>query len=166
MQSTENWRSIAGYEDLYEVSSIGRVRSRNGRWADRGVPTLMKATPVPNGYLTVVLRKNGKRETRSVHRLVAETFLPERFGCNLVRHIDGNNVNNVVGNLAWGTPSENSRDSVTHGTHRNTMKSHCSNGHEFTKENTATYEANRRTCKQCNRDRGLANYAKAKERNL
>lgn len=166
MQSTENWRSIAGYEDLYEVSSAGSVRSLNGRWKNKGVPVLMKATPIPSGYLTVVLHKAGRRQTRSVHRLVAEAFLHERFGCDLVRHIDGSKTNNHVGNLAWGTPSENAQDSVLHGTNHNARKTHCSNGHEFTEENTANYEGNSRTCKQCNRDRGLANYAKAKERNL
>lgn len=67
------------------------------------------------GYKYVTLR-NGKSST--VHRLVAEVFLPRPVGATQVRHLDGNKLNCHVDNLRWGTAKENAADKLLHGTHR------------------------------------------------
>src|SRR5690606_1107007 len=108
MQSTELWKPVVGYEGLYEVSSLGNVRSWNGRWST-GQAKAMKPTPIPGGYLTVALYLPAGRVTHLVHRMVAEAF-HSRDGHDLVRHLDGDKRNNRATNLAWGTPSENSMD--------------------------------------------------------
>lgn len=163
MQSTEVWKPVVGYEGRYEVSSLGGVRSRNGRWSD-GAPKAMRPTAIPGGYLTVALYLPAGRVTHLVHRMVAESF-HSRNGHDLVRHLDGNKQNNHASNLMWGTPSENTVDSVTHGTHRNTRKTHCKNGHEYTPENIYRFEDNRRVCRTCAIARSKANYRARAARN-
>jgi hypothetical protein len=72
---------------------------------------------VSDGYMRLGIRKNGKLFRKALHHLLAITFLPPRKrGQILVRHLDGNQINNAVSNLAWGTHAENSADSVKHGT--------------------------------------------------
>lgn len=112
----EIWKDIEGYEGLYQVSNMGRVRSidrviyqehegitysrlMNGR--------MLKYNNDKQGYLLVHLSKNGKRICKKVHRLVAEAFLENKDSKEYVNHIDGNKQNNVVYNLEWVTPSEN-----------------------------------------------------------
>lgn len=89
--------------------------------SDEGdVVSLVRATPRPmklgangKGYLHVAL---GRRVRRYVHRLVAETYLPNPENKPCVRHLDGNRNNNRVSNLAWGTYAENEQDKHQHGT--------------------------------------------------
>lgn len=111
----EVWKDIPGYEGLYQASNMGQVRSLprvvdRGRW---GVSRIRGRTLKPGGnkgYRFVILRRNGKSETRFIHRLVAETFigpLPEGL---CTRHMDGNPGNNAVSNLEYGTNSENQLD--------------------------------------------------------
>lgn len=105
----EEWRVIPGHPH-YEVSNLGRVQS----WKkDRnGPPMLIKQSPDRYGYARVCL----DRKTRRVHSLVALAFLGEApKGCTLVRHLDGDNKNNNLSNLKWGTLSENMHDRVAHG---------------------------------------------------
>jgi hypothetical protein len=154
----EVWKPVAGYVG-YEVSSLGNVRSRKGRWSG-GKPKMMKPTPIPAGYLTVALYSDGGRKTHLVHRMVADAF-HERGGHDLVRHLDGDKFNNRAENLAWGTPSENAVDSVIHGTHRNTRKTHCKRGHEYTPENTYRFADMSRVCRTCAIARSNDNYHRA-----
>lgn len=109
----EEWRPTATHGDIYEVSSLGRVRSkdrcvrhwRGGLSKRRGkliVPCISKS-----GYAHVLLHKNGKRVMRHVHRLVAEAFVPKTVKGNQVNHKDLNKVNNCVSNLEWVTPKGN-----------------------------------------------------------
>lgn len=69
-----------------------------------------------SGRLTVGLSRHGARRTLTVHRLVARAWLGSGNGLRVVRHLDGNHLNNAVSNLAWGTYAENSRDAWAHGT--------------------------------------------------
>lgn len=104
---TEEWRTIPGHPD-YSVSSTGRVCSRK----QQGSARILKQSPDKDGYARVCL----DRKTRRVHSLVALAFLGEvPEGCTLVRHLDGDNTNNNLSNLKWGTLSENMYDRVAHG---------------------------------------------------
>lgn len=103
----EIWKSIKGYEGLYEVSNFGNVRRLkfiNGKHNFNKIKEC-KQTLNTWGYMTVNLCKNGKPNTKRVHRLVANAFLGES---NLqVDHIDGNKQNNKLYNLEYVTPKEN-----------------------------------------------------------
>lgn len=105
--SNIEWKTIKGYEGLYEVSNDGRVRRLrfiNGRHNFEKIKE-SKQTLNTCGYMTVNLCKNGKSNTKRVHRLVAEAFLGES---NLqIDHIDGNKQNNNLSNLEYVTPKEN-----------------------------------------------------------
>jgi len=96
----ELWKDIAGYENLYEVSSNGRVRSIvTGR--------ILKASKAHPIYELVTLYKVDKRQRFYVHRLVAQAFIPMIANKPHVNHIDGNHKNNRVDNLEWCTYKEN-----------------------------------------------------------
>ena len=100
----EVWKDIPGYENLYQVSNKGRIKSlynykRNG--TDILIPRLKK------GYYTIGLRKSGKRKWIGIHRLVAMAFIPNENNYKCVNHKDENPINNVVSNLEWCTHKYN-----------------------------------------------------------
>lgn len=102
----EEWRSVQGYEGIYEVSSFGRVRSyRRGKWGIGGKPKIVRSEY--GLYYGVTLCKDGRKTVRHIHRIVAETFLPNPKNLNEVNHIDGNKHNNAAKNLEWCTHAEN-----------------------------------------------------------
>lgn len=105
----EVWKDIEGYEGLYQVSNMGRVKSLGATnrvgWHLR--EKILKQTIEPKGYLKVGLRKNNKIQTVRVHRLVANAFLPNPFNLPQVNHKDENKTNNHVENLEWCTNKYN-----------------------------------------------------------
>lgn len=119
---TEIWKPIQNFEGSYEVSSYGRIKSLarkdstgNG---NRIVERLLK--PDLNSkknikYYRVTLCKNGKTTRFSVHRLVAEHFIPNPENKPFVNHIDNNGLNNHIENLEWCTHSENMEHSAKQG---------------------------------------------------
>lgn len=134
----ERWVPVPGYEGLYEISDLARVRSlrreggRNQTYGGR----LLKWSAGRGGRYTVGLSRGGHGKNFPVHSLVAAAFLgpcPEGLG---VLHGYGDCTNNVLSNLRYGTQSENLYDAVRHGTHFWAKRTHCKNGHEFTPENT------------------------------
>ena len=105
----EEWRSIEGYEGLYEVSSYGRVRSLD-RYDNRNYfrkGKVLSPGKTPNGYLVVVLSCNEKQKTITVHRLVAQAFIPNPDNLLEVNHKDEDKTNNSVDNLEWCDHSYN-----------------------------------------------------------
>lgn len=139
---SERWAAVRGYEGVYQVSDMGRIM-RAGR--------MLHPAPDKDGYLHLRLSRGGVRRHASVHRLVAEAFVPGEAAGFEVRHGDGDNQNNRSSNLSWGTHSQNMLDAVKHGTHNETRKTICARGHEFTPENMSTYR-NKRVCLTCKRE--------------
>jgi len=152
----EEWRSVVGFEGFYEVSSLGRVRSlpryvnhsRSGKVLRKGVER--KQGYNTNGYRMVGLSENGRTRYATVHRLVAEAFLPPNEGQRVIRHLNDDREDNRAENLAWGSDSENMYDAVRNGVHPETKKTHCKRGHEFSEENTYLYGRSRK-CRTCKR---------------
>jgi hypothetical protein len=124
---TEAWMEIKEFEGFYEVSNTGLIRSlprqvvyvRNGVEATtfrRGKVLTPKRVGGVNGdfYSFVTLCKDGVKDQRSVHRLVARHFIGESpFDGAVVMHLDDDTKNNQVGNLRWGTDKENAQDKVS-----------------------------------------------------
>lgn len=97
--SNEVWKSVRGFENLYQVSNLGRVANFRGQ--------LMSPQVINSGYHAVVFKVNKVTHNRLVHRLVAEAFLENLQGKTEVNHLDGCKLNNVVSNLQWVTSAEN-----------------------------------------------------------
>ena len=116
-----NWKSVVGWEALYEVSDEGEVRSlghyyrcMDGRM-HRSFPCTLRQK-LDNGYARVQLCRYGSRHIRPVHVLVLEAFVSTCPKGHETRHLDGNRRNNVISNLRWGTRLENMADQYVHGT--------------------------------------------------
>ena len=100
----EIWKPIIGYEDLYEISSFGNVKSlQKGLKKEK----ILKNRPDDSGYVRVDLRLNGKPKTIRTHRLVAIHFIPNVYNNPQVNHINGNKSDNRVENLEWVSSIEN-----------------------------------------------------------
>lgn len=106
----EIWKDIEGYENKYQVSSLGRIRSLN--YHSTGKPQLISLTPDGVGYLRLALWRGNKESPRRVHRLVAHAFIPNPSSKPEVNHKNGIKADNRVENLEWCTRQEN----MTHAT--------------------------------------------------
>lgn len=121
----EVWKDINGYEGLYEVSNLGRVRS-----VDRIIESnnqhcvfsriikgcILRPSKDRYNYLRVSLSKNGSNASFTVHRLVLEAFICSRPKDMEARHINGSSSDCRLCNLKWGTKLENGEDKKRHGT--------------------------------------------------
>lgn len=109
--AAEEWRPVPGFAG-YEVSSLGRVRSRRAR---HGTAVVVLKQQPNKGYLRVHLTAGDGKAWRSVHVLVLIAFdRPKRPG-EQCRHLNGDGRDNRKANLAWGTPTDNARDRDVHG---------------------------------------------------
>ncbi|MCH4543165.1 NUMOD4 domain-containing protein [Ochrobactrum sp. A-1] len=110
----EKWLPVVGWEGLYEVSDMGRLRSIPRKYCSGRV---LKASAAKNGYLMVSFTFPAmKRQYAYVHRVVAEAFIGPCPNGMEVCHCDGTRVNNQVENLRYGTRSSNALDRIEHGT--------------------------------------------------
>ena len=116
----EVWKDIKDYEGLYQVSNFGNVRSfknLNGRGLVN-TPHNLKPQYGRHNYYAVHLTKDKLYKNALIHRLVAETFIPNSDKLPQVNHIDGNKYNNHVNNLEWCTCKYNIRHAHDLGLHK------------------------------------------------
>lgn len=103
----EIWKDVVGFEGLYQVSNRAKVKSLF-RW--RGSDSRILVQNISKtGYYVVTLFRPGFNRVYKVHRLVAEAFIDNPENKRTVNHIDGNKLNNSLGNLEWATDLENIR---------------------------------------------------------
>jgi hypothetical protein len=113
----ERWRDVVGYEGLYEVSDLGRVRSvdrvvKGRRYKGR---VLRLNTSNPDGYVRIVLVDGGRRRDELVHRIMLEAWVgPCPDGCEAC-HDDGIRSNNKLSNVRWDTHVNNEKDKYAAG---------------------------------------------------
>ena len=112
----EVWKDISGYEDKYQVSNCGNVRSLEYHNA-KGLKRTKNLKPATDckGYLRCALSKNNILRTFKVHRLVAMAFLENPNNLPQVNHKDGNKKNNRVDNLEWSDNSQNIQHAYNNG---------------------------------------------------
>lgn len=104
----EIWKDIEGYEGLYQVSNLGRVKSLGNGKSNNSKERIKKQTNTnTRGYLQVQLSKDGSKKMFLVHRLVASAFIPNPNDLETVNHKDENKENNSVKNLEWMTNKDN-----------------------------------------------------------
>lgn len=96
----EEWKDIQGYEGLYQISNKGRVKSTRNN-------IILKPAMNNHGYYWVDLLNHGIRKHATIHRLVAQAFIPNPNNYPQVNHIDENTINNQVSNLEWCTAQYN-----------------------------------------------------------
>lgn len=108
----EIWKPLKGYEGLYEVSSMGRVKYLNSRSKNNIKSGFCYGD---SGYVGVELFKNKKRKKMLIHRAVAKSFIPNPENKPWVNHIDSDRKNNRLDNLEWCTPLENYEHALAKG---------------------------------------------------
>lgn len=118
-KENEIWKDIEGYEGLYQVSDLGRVRSldREDAQGRRIKGTVLAGSLNGKGYLKVSLCRYGDVEGKLIHRLVAEAFIPNPDGLSEVNHLDEDKMNNAVSNLEWCSRPYN----INYGAHNERM---------------------------------------------
>jgi hypothetical protein len=123
----EIWKDIEGYEQLYQVSNLGNVKSLSNK-NNRREKILKPGSK--KGYLSVILHKNRVRKNFLVHRLVAEAFLPNPNNLQTINHKDEDKTNNRVENLEWCSPQYN----CNYGTRNNRVKENLINNSKLSKQ--------------------------------
>lgn len=119
----ENWKDIVGYEGLYQVSDLGRVRSLNYRHT--GQVRVLSPRHRGSGYLGYRLYDaNGKPRNKAIHRLVAEAFIPNPYNLPEVNHISEDKHDNSVKNLEWISHGDNTNYGTVNGRRSKKMKNH------------------------------------------
>lgn len=110
----EIWKDITGFEELYQVSNLGKVRSKERKIFNNGskkyniLKSKMKKQRINNwGYSYVMFSKGSKPFGKLVHRLVADAFIDNKENLPQVNHKDGNKQNNNVENLEWCSIKDN-----------------------------------------------------------
>lgn len=114
----EQWRDVEGYDGAYQVSDLGRVRSRkSGEWK------VLSARKVGSGYLQVSLCKDGKKNKLYVHRLVAQSFIPNDNIFNTeINHRNEIKSDNRASNLEWCDRSYNNTYNELHKRRKNSVR--------------------------------------------
>lgn len=161
--ATERWQPVQGYEDLYEVSDQGRVRSLDrivtestGMQRRKAGRVLQPIKTGPQGRGTVYLCRGGIKRRRYISHVVLETFVGPRPSGLVACHNNGGHLDDRLSNLRWDTYSANCLDTVRHGRHSHAMTTVCPRGHGLFPPNLVVSEYRRtgtRDCLACNRAR-------------
>lgn len=155
----EKWLPVKGYENRYEVSSLGRLRGPRG---------ITNGSKNSHGYMQACLRDIGAKYgvSKNIHVLVAEAFLGERPSGHHVCHKDGDKANNRLSNLRYDTPKNNWEDFRNNPgrTNHSISRQRCPIGHSLIAPNLVSSQLSRgwRSCLACNRARGLIRLNKDK----
>ena len=112
MARLEIWKNIKGYEGLYQISNMTRIKSlrRTSLWGIQKITLperILKTGTNEHGYLVAYLNTDGRKKNFLVHRLLADAFLPKVIDKNFLNHKNGNKLDNRLENLEWCTISEN-----------------------------------------------------------
>jgi hypothetical protein len=166
----ESWRWVPGYEGSYEVSDMGHVRSFRlpGGNAElrRSKPRALAGSINPqSGYhFTALANDDDPAHPWSVKigTLVLLAFVGPRPQGAIIRHLNGNKLDNRLENLRYGTPKENAQDALAHGHYKGATKTHCNRGHPLSGDNVYAHRGTR-TCRACHRLHTRASYAQVKE---
>lgn len=116
----EIWKPVVGYEDIYEVSNLGRVKRISGYIKARGNSIsyhkggILKPITCKKGYIKYCLVKDGKPKRYFAHRIVAEAFISKPHNKPQVDHINTIKDDNRVENLRWVTAGENQHNNITY----------------------------------------------------
>lgn len=110
----EIWKQIEGFENYYEISNFGRVKSlarniykKDGSFMKFKPENIKKLIKTRDGYFSVKLCINGTNKSFLVHRLVANAFIDNPLNLPEVNHMDTDRSNNIVSNLEWTTHQDN-----------------------------------------------------------
>ena len=107
----EIWKDVVGYEGLYQVSNLGKIRSMKKKHI---LKTDFRKDR-KNSYFYVQLSKNGVVHNKLVHRAVGDAFLGIKKPNEVTRHLNGDNFDNRLENLKFGSSKENAKDRELHG---------------------------------------------------
>ena len=151
MNKEEIWKDVKGYENYYQVSNLGNVRSLDRKIEQSNSKGIYKHTYkgkmlkqyINNaGYNQVTFTINYKLLMKRVHRLVAETFIDNPNNHKCVNHINGNKLDNRVENLEWCSYSHNNSEARRLGLNKGykgmTYKKRCKLAIEYIKECTSS----------------------------
>lgn len=118
----EMWKDVIDWEDSYEVSNLGRIRTKfrmvNGKAGPNSVPVYPKIKESyidEDGYCRISLYEDGRTELRGVHQIVARAFLPNPDNLPQVNHLSGIKTDNRAENLEWATGTSNIQHSIAVG---------------------------------------------------
>lgn len=169
-RNSESWLPVIGWEGLYEVSDLGRVRSVRRRTVDRNgyartYPAhILKFSQGKGGYLRATMTRPGVRVQSLVHRLVLMAFVGRPPAGHEGCHGPSGSGDNRLVNLRWDTRSENNIDSIRNGTNSRAAKTRCLWKHRLSGRNvyeTPTVHGRpRRSCLSCRHGQTAVSNAK------
>ena len=150
--TTERWLPVVGFEQTYEVSGRGRVRTV-------ATGLTRKLGEKKSGHMKISLWKGGKEKTLHVHSMVLEAFVGPRPEGLVACHENGNPGDNRVENLRWDTHSSNAYDKRKHGTDHKVNRTNCPRGHLLIEPNIVPSHGRSgiRSCRACSRERARHN---------
>ena len=147
MNNDEKWEWIKGYENRYLVSTYGQILATPGHHHEGGIYKLQTGK---NGYFIIRLFKDGKYKSKYVHRLVAETFIPNPENKKYINHKNGIKTDNRIENLEWVTLSENLQHAYDTGLQPKIRRHSKAQNHPVIMDGTTYFESINQAAKALN----------------